>query len=376
MDFEFSFDDFSTEMEDFTVKKVRKFDRLWKIGFGGSVNQKPLLHNGVIYFGCCDHNVYAVDAKTAKEIWRFKTGGIIGESSPVLYENALYIGSYDHYVYALTLDGKELWRFKAGDEVLCTPTVYENRIFIGSFDGYLYCLNKKNGRELWRFKTGAEIYNVPPFLIHNNLIYCPSFDNHIYAINIETGREIWRFAIGKYGPACSPVLYKNVLYQETRDGILYALTMDGKEIWRFITKEVIGYPIIYKDRIYVGSGDFYMYCISLEGKEIWRFRTDGYVYWAPAIWNNTVYFTSWDCHLYAVNADTGKELWRFTTSTTLKSTIPSAYEAWEAEIKKSFKGEDESEKGGYKFDAFTEQESFGEHFYTPHTEYKTKSEYK
>ena len=58
----FGFEEFSTELEDFQMKKVRKFDRLWKVGDGGSIDQKLLLHGGLLYFGCCDHNVYAISA--------------------------------------------------------------------------------------------------------------------------------------------------------------------------------------------------------------------------------------------------------------------------------------------------------------------------
>lgn len=54
-------------------------------------------------------------------------------------------------------------------------------------------------------------------------------------VDIEDGNEVMRIRLGKYGVAFSPVIYKNVLYQQTRDGDLYALTLEGREIWRFTT---------------------------------------------------------------------------------------------------------------------------------------------
>ena len=43
MDFSFDsgFDDFQTDIEEITVKKVRKMDRMWRIEGGGSVCTVP-----------------------------------------------------------------------------------------------------------------------------------------------------------------------------------------------------------------------------------------------------------------------------------------------------------------------------------------------
>ena len=93
--------DFEIELEDVEVKKVRKFDRVFRVGFGGSIDQKPAIANGVIYFGALDYYVYAVDCKTGKDVWKFKTNGPIMESSPVIINNVLYIGSFDSNLYAI-----------------------------------------------------------------------------------------------------------------------------------------------------------------------------------------------------------------------------------------------------------------------------------
>ena len=79
--------------------------------------------------------------------------------------------------------------------------------------------------------------------------------------------------------------------------------------------------------------------------------------------------------MYAVDAEKGEEVWRFATSTLAQSYAPPPYESFEVEIKRSVK-EDEEEEEKYSLDVLTDQEMFGEHFYTPSTEYKTKSEYK
>jgi ABC-type branched-subunit amino acid transport system substrate-binding protein len=54
----------------------------------------------VVYVGSCDNYVYALDAATGKERWRFQTGDSVF-SSPAVVDGVLYIGSNDSYVYAL-----------------------------------------------------------------------------------------------------------------------------------------------------------------------------------------------------------------------------------------------------------------------------------
>src|SRR3990172_8648852 len=57
---------------------------LWEMGEGGSIDTRPLLHEGRIFFGACDKNFYCVDAETGKEIWRFQAAGPIFSSPAIV----------------------------------------------------------------------------------------------------------------------------------------------------------------------------------------------------------------------------------------------------------------------------------------------------
>ena len=71
-------------------------------------------------------------------------------------------------------------------------------------------------------------------------------------------------------------------------------------------------PAVTANMIYFGSGDNYFYALNASsGKEIWKFKTGAAVYSSPSIFNNVVYFTSRDRYLYALHAITGKVLWKF-----------------------------------------------------------------
>lgn len=67
----------------------------WEHTYGGTIACIPLIHGGIVYFGCDDYYVYAINAKTGEKVWQFKTGGCISNSSPAIADGMIIIGSYD-----------------------------------------------------------------------------------------------------------------------------------------------------------------------------------------------------------------------------------------------------------------------------------------
>jgi eukaryotic-like serine/threonine-protein kinase len=55
---------------------------------------------GYVYFGAADGNVYKVETSNGTLAWKFPTGGPV-VSSPVVHEGKLFIGSMDRNVYAV-----------------------------------------------------------------------------------------------------------------------------------------------------------------------------------------------------------------------------------------------------------------------------------
>jgi outer membrane protein assembly factor BamB len=411
------------ELEDIEVKRTKKFDRMWGVGFGGSINNGIRLVDGITYFGAMDSYVYAVDVTTGREVWRFKTSDGICESTPAVANGVLYIGSFDHRLYALDtktgkfiwsfrtggmidaspevsegivyfgskdgnvyavdcVTGNEVWRFRTGDEIASAPTVYGGMVFNGSFDKNFYCLDKETGKEIWRFRTGGEIHNDRPFLAREGRIYFTSFDSHLYCADVQTGKEIWRFKTGKYGNAGSPAYHDGIVYHGSRDGIFYAIDDEsGKELWRFRTERdesIDAIPLIHNNRIYIGAGDSNFYCLDMSGREVWRYRASFSIFTSAAIFGNAILFTSMDCHLYALDLDTGEERWRFATSTLSISRLPPPYESFRLEVSKSgvvdhFDVKEKYKKGKSEVVSLSDYHVSSE--YATTSEYKQKSDY-
>ena len=109
---------------------------------GGAV-----FYNEVVYIGCSDGFVYAVNAANGSEIAKYETGGKLW-STPAIDPDTetLYIGSYDKNLYALSLDNLTLkWSYTTEGSIISTPLIDNGTVYFGSFDRHLYALNASDG---------------------------------------------------------------------------------------------------------------------------------------------------------------------------------------------------------------------------------------
>ena len=213
----------------------------------GSIKSTPLVINGVLYFTLPDY-VWAVDARTGREIWRHawpsKGGTHIGNRGVGVYGNALYFETPDCHLVALNLrDGKERWR-----KTICdldqfyfgsvAPVIVKNHVIAGvSGDdldrpGYIQSHDPETGELQWRWYAvpqkmgdpGSETWpnedamkhgggmtwqpitydpelnliyvttgNPQPVIAHKNRAGANLFTECIVALNPDTGKMVWYF---------------------------------------------------------------------------------------------------------------------------------------------------------------------------------------
>jgi outer membrane protein assembly factor BamB len=411
----FDFGQYSVEMGDFEFKRVQKFDRIWNYGPGGSFAERPLVHGDIVYVGCMDQNVYALRAQNGEVVWRFRARAGVFGSSPVISGGKIFVGSFDYNLYALDARTGELaWKFPTRGEIMCNPLVHEGRVyvgskdmvfycveertgklvwkfrtqgeiastpsvcgekvFIGSFDHILYCLDKDDGKLIWKFNTQGEIFNDGGFLIHEGVIYFGSFDNYLRAVDVETGKLLWKFLTGNYGGMGTAAhMHKGTIFQTNREGNFFALTPEGKQVWKFTINHCIANPVFKDDRIYIGSEDRNLYCLDLRGRVLWKFATQGALWWMPAIWHDSVIFTSMDCFVYAVDIKTERLLWKF-RGQGAPSFSPPPYESYELSMHVPEKVVEEARKKAYDVGIGDEGEDSGR-FYKSRITYQVSSRY-
>lgn len=70
---------------------------------GDRIRSSPAVAGGVLFVGCSDHKVYALDVGTGRVLWTFTGGGGFGTASAAVADGVVYIGSFDERLYAFHL---------------------------------------------------------------------------------------------------------------------------------------------------------------------------------------------------------------------------------------------------------------------------------
>jgi outer membrane protein assembly factor BamB len=85
--------------------------------------------------------------------------------------------------------------------------------------------------------------------------------------------------------------------------------------WTFSTGDrVVSSPVLSESVLYFGSDDGNVYAVdAATGRQLWKRATGGPVAATPAVGDGRVYVGSYDGKFYALNARTGATAWKFST---------------------------------------------------------------
>lgn len=288
-----------------------------------------------------DHNGFYADVSIENSAvleWKVQTNGAV-RSTPAISGNSIIIGSSDGTVYCLRKnDGKELWRVRVHSPVSSSPAIDNGVVYFSTRSNKIYAVKLKNGTPVWEKQLGTPLpytwgfdYYVSSPAVDGLTIFIGGSDGYLYALNKKTGAEQWKYRTSS-SIRSTPAIDQNNVYFGDCSGKVYAIQKTAGILkWQFNTigdtlknesfgfdrKAVISSPTVYKNTVFIGGRDGYLYALEKEtGKEIWQF--DYSVSWvistAAVRSNILVTATSDGRFIHALNSDTGKELWRFTTN--------------------------------------------------------------
>ena len=202
-----------------------------------------------------------------------------------------------------------LWKFQCEDEIRGAPTVAMGSIFVGAYDNNLYALNASNGQFQWKYATEGGIVTRPAFV--DNMVLFGSEDRRLYALDNQ-GRLSWTFTT-EAPVRSSPAVAEGHVFFGSDDGFLYAVNLlSNRMVWRFDSGASIrSSPVVAADQIYFGNdmGDFF--CLAITGQAKWRSKAKRAVLSTPLVNRGTVFFTSLDSMLYALEGKSGWAVWRY-----------------------------------------------------------------
>ena len=307
----------------------------------------PVWSDGVLFFGSDDGNVYAVDAATGIQKWKYASGGPV-PSTPAVADGLVYVGSYDGKLHALNArTGRAVWKFSTSGErrfeakglhgmqprsqtiadpydvFLSSPVVVQGLVSFGSGDGNVYALDAASGELRWKFQTGDVVHASPAYA--DGAFYFGSWDSFLYAVDASTGKERWRFKGGEdpvmhnqVGFQSSPAVVDGVVYTGCRDSNVYAIdARTGKEKWRFNNEMswVITSPAVVQGKVVFATSDSsLLHAVdAVTGKPTFRQQLKAYVFSSPTVVGGVVYLGVLNGTLEARDLNTGELLWDYET---------------------------------------------------------------
>lgn len=165
-------------LTEINTSNVSQLGVSWYADYDTNLHQQgtPLYIDGVVYASTAWDKIYALDAKTGEELWKYDPR-VKGDWAPKIccngfvsrgiaaYNDKIYIGTLDGYLVAIDRKtGKEVWRTLTIDptkqySITMAPRAANGKIFVGNSGaefgvrGYLSAYDAETGELSWRFYT-------------------------------------------------------------------------------------------------------------------------------------------------------------------------------------------------------------------------------
>lgn len=258
-------------------------------------------------------------------LFSFVTGDDI-KAAPVGTRQTIFCGSTDGNMYAIGLDGKQKWKFAAGNAIEAPALLIDGSVVFGTLDGWLFRLDGKTGRELWKYKTDNQIMGSANWYKSGSKIrlIVGSYDYNLHAVGFAGGDSLWRYESDNYING-APAVYKNFAVFGGCDGFLHLVNIDSGKAFKKIqlATYIASSPVTEGNMAYVGDYEGAFFCINLEeGKVAWTYHEQGknlpFVA-SPALSGNFIVIGSQDRFLYCFDKVTGKVIWKTKTSNRIES---------------------------------------------------------
>ena len=293
---------------------------VWAFTCEDEVRSSPRIQDNMLYIGCYDTNLYALDVHRGEFRWKYATEGGIPSTADV-WENIVITGSEDGKVYGLdTRTGKPLWTFRTEQPIRSSPRVHERRVFVASDDLHLYALDGARGSLLWKYRFWSPSRSTA--WVNGDALYIGGGDGFVYCIETKNGGVRWKQRT-QQPVISSPIYHEGAIYVGSSDNNLYALDAEGGfAMWRFRTGHAVNSsPIVVGSRVYVGSADGNLYGVERKnGRLAWKYETGSQITSSPRHHNGRIYIGAIDGNVYAVDASDGRLVWVFPTGAPVVST--------------------------------------------------------
>lgn len=245
------------------------------------------------------------------------------KSSVAADDTGIYVGNDLGSFYAYSPDGKLMWSFQAADNPSGfhgTALLTKDTVFVGAYNGRFYAFDKLSGELNW-VKRVADAVGSSPLLLKDSILLSAEFDSvragHLLRIDPRNGSELWRTHTFAEQVHSSPTVSADgrLTYVGDNSGYYRAYnTRDGQPVWiAQLGGPVKGTGLFHDGRIYVASWSKSLVALDAEtGRLIWRAMLANTSQSSPLLVDDILVIASHreNSMLYGLNPATGLVRWR------------------------------------------------------------------
>ena len=185
---------------------VKNLTPVWAFSFGGEKQRgqesQPVVHDGVMFVTGSYSRIFAIDARSGKELWKYEhrlPDGIMPccdviNRGAALYDNLVIFGTLDAQLVALDQKtGKVVWKeklddFQAGYSYTAAPMIVKGMVVTGVSGGEFGIVGRVDARDA---KTGKLIWTRP--MIEGHMGFKDGKENGITGTtNASWPGDLWK----------------------------------------------------------------------------------------------------------------------------------------------------------------------------------------
>lgn len=280
----------------------------------------PIVSGGVVYVVDGAGYASALAEDDLHQLWKVFLDSAIS-NTPVLVNGTLVVGVEGGMVYALDPSGQEVWHFNTDSRIAGSLGADGTAVLVPTHAGKIVALDLADGTKLWEVRTNAPLERGPA--IAEGVMYVGNDAGDLFAFDLETVAEtrepMWHVHVDE-GRLTTPLVADGVVYIGTGlagtgpvNRVVALRASDGVELWDFPSPSNLPLYVgaIDPEFLFASSDEGNLYAINLDDHTSpWNFHTFGAIGTGATLVNGILYIASEDHTAYAMNAETGAEVWR------------------------------------------------------------------
>lgn len=320
---------------DFSVnQQYAKAKEQWVVQTGVGIYCSPAVEKDKVFVGDDLGCLTAYALKNGKKLWSFASGKrIVG--TPAVSQGIVVFGSADRTIYGLNAeDGSLRWKVATKEPVLGAVTIQDGLAYVGASDQTFRAIDIHTGKVVWSYDQVKGYIETKPLVMGDKVIF-GAWDNTLYALDKNNGKELWKWTGGltrmHFSPAAVwPVAAQGKVFIADPQRALTAVDLNnGETVWRTFQSQVRETVGLSEDgtQVYSKTMNDSIVCYSTIGnapQQVWASNVGfGYEH-APSMpqeKDGVVYGSTKEGLLFALEAKTGKVIWKHKIGNSLINTV-------------------------------------------------------